>query len=69
MSLLVNIKNRKDEKFVAELLGKLGFSSKSVEIDELENIAFGAVMKKNNPKELLAVNEAKADYSKLKKRK
>jgi hypothetical protein len=34
MLLLVNIKSRKDEKFVAELLNKLGFSSKPVEIDE-----------------------------------
>jgi hypothetical protein len=35
----------------------------------LENIAFGAIMKKNAPKEVLSVNEAKAYYSKLKKRK
>jgi hypothetical protein len=69
MSLLVNIKNRKDEKFVAQLLNKLGFQSKSVDSDELENIAFGAVLKKNNPEEVLSVAEAKTVYSKLKKRK
>ena len=69
MSLIVNTKNRKDEKFVGELLHKLGFISKSVEIDELEDIAYASIMKKNKSKDVLTFNEAKAHYSKLKKRK
>lgn len=52
MSLIVNTKNREDEK-----------------LDELENFAFTLILKKNNPNDVLNTNEAKAYYSKLKKRK
>ncbi len=69
MSLIVNTRNRKDEKFVAVLLEKLGYNATSVNVDELEDIAFGSILKKNNPKDVLEVNEAKAYYAKLRKRK
>jgi hypothetical protein len=69
MSLIINTKNRKDEKFVVELLHKLGFKATSVDIDELEDIAYAAIMRKNNSKDVLTFNEAKAHYSKLKKKK
>lgn len=69
MSLIVNTRNRKDEKFVAELLQKLGYKATSVDVDGLEDIAYASIMKKNNPKDVLTANEAKAYYAKLKKRK
>ncbi|CAN5897823.1 hypothetical protein BH11BAC7_BH11BAC7_31000 [soil metagenome] len=69
MSLLVNVKSRKDEKFLAELLEKLGYKAKPVSVDEIEDIEYASILKQNNPKDVLAVSEAKAYYSKLKKRK
>lgn len=69
MSLIVNTRSRKDEKFVADLLQKLGYLAKPISIDELEDLAFGSILKKNNPKDVMEVNEAKAYYSKLTKRK
>ncbi len=68
MSLIVKTSNRKDEKFLAELLSKLGYKSKSVDIDELEDLSFGYIMKKNDEKDLLTFEEAKTQYSKMKKR-
>ncbi len=69
MGLLVKIDNKRDEKFVAELLCKLGFMAKSVDIDEIEDFAFAAVMKKNNRKDILSLSEAKVAYKKASRRK
>lgn len=69
MALLVRIDNKKDEKFLAELLGKLGYAATSVDADELEDLAFGKLMKQNSKKDVLMFHEAQAVYKKTPKRK
>jgi len=69
MSLIVKTQSRKDEKFLAELLNKLGFKSRAIDVEELEDLGFGYLMKKNDDKDAFTVQEAKARYAKMKKRK
>lgn len=69
MALLVRVDNKKDEKFLAELLSKLGYSTSAVDPDELEDITFGKLMKQNSRKDVLTFNEAQAAYKKMPKRK
>lgn len=69
MALLVKIDNKKEEKFVAELLTKLGYAATSLDTNEMEDIAFGKIMKQNSRKDILTFQEAQLAYKKMPKRK
>lgn len=69
MALLVKIDNKKYEKFVAELLNKLGYAATSLNADDVEDISLGKLMKQNSKKDVLMFNEAQAAYKKMSKRK
>jgi hypothetical protein len=65
MALLVKIPNKKDEKYVAELLKRLGFAAEFIDADTLEDIALGAIIKKNTKKGLLSLEQARILFEKL----
>jgi len=69
LALLVKTNNKHDEKFVSELLTRLGFSFKTVDEEVMEDLAFGAILKKNSRKGVVSLSKAKRVYKSLTRKK
>jgi len=66
-TLLINIQQKSELKFLKSLMKKLGYETTVLSETEKEEVALGHLMKQNSQGDTLTLEEAEAYYKKLKK--